>query len=172
MNIKLPEFANLQLPENIIDINNLILDSLDGEPLEVALYMLKRNLVANMARMAITAGKTETPNIMPEVLVQVLGDDDALVNNTFYVENFAVLRASMTKANRDLAVKAHFVDAFKKEQDEKKKKQYAEAILGLSSSTFSCVTDVIYIAKGLEASLLFEISLQSMTHAGKMIGDL
>ena len=160
-----------QMPENIVDITNLIFDSLDGEPLEVAQFMMKRELVANMARMAITMGRKDTPNIMPEILIQVLEADDSLINNQFYVDNFAVLKFAMNKSGRDLATKAHFLEKFTSEKDNEKKKQYGEALLALSSSFLSGVVDVIFLSKGREAAQVFDISLKSLTHAGKTMGD-
>ncbi len=123
----------------------------DKDVAGVAMYILSCSAVAEAAYAGILTKKAAIENVPPVAVDMMYKFDSALVNNEFYLKNFAVLKSATTLDRIKLAATVEV----SKEGYETKDKACYRAAKQLTLSQFDSLILLAFVWKGYDFSVEF-----------------
>lgn len=150
----------MYVPEGIEKIARLIKESLKGESLQVAEMLFSRELVTLMSHMAIDTGEKQVPNLMPETLLKYINMDDNLIDNKFYVDNYAIIKSIMAMTSIRSSTRAFYAREYANSNDGDVEKFVLES---LSTNLLESLTVIVFLAKGQDEASVFDVKMKALT---------
>lgn len=128
----------------------------DAEVRDVGMYVVFRNHLLQMAERAVDLDQVEVTNVAPEQLKMAMSYDSGLVNNKFYIENFAVIKALISMDELILHSRGfHLRNA----KDDAHSRQVVRDLL---PNRFCGLSTIVMLKYGMDRAKAFDVAMRSI----------
>lgn len=131
----------------------------DPEVREVAMYIMSRLLLSEVAIKGMMAGRTEV-GVLPEALSMALQYDANVVDNSFFIKNFAVIKIQISMDEVKLHTQRLKLQyGLEKNNDE----HLLRSAMYMIQNKYDSLTTVAFLYKGAQFAKEFDFKLRSIT---------